>query len=1495
MKTKSVYLFRKLAFMLLLSFSVSSVVGQESIEQEKKEAQECIALIETRGDYKDNLSRVDMNMLPVGLKKTFGNMEVTIAVNNAEFYKDHALLSVFAKVKIPDAKDRIFFFGGKGIKFSYDGQLIGDARIALLGDIDIPMDDGNIIFRLKGGYDKKSGIMADITYLDLDCEGFKSLGLAAEVELKNSIFEKVDDEGRIIKNEAVIGRFKTEIENWDKLIAAITLPPFAIKGLDGFIWNLENVVFDFSDIQNDPSINFPQEYATNYLIPGNESLWRGIYAKDISITLPPQFSKSDGKSTSFSAQNMLIDNQGVTGNFISQLSILSFDDGDANGWSFSVDEFRLRLLANTLKEGGFSGQIGLPVSDSTRLAYTAIISENNEYYLEAKTIDNLDFNIFGKAKAQIDKGSYVAFHLEDGKFKPEALLHGRMGVEVQLEKGGKSVAELKGIEFQSLHLQTEAPHFSVKYFGYKGEVALIGFPISVKDIALKANNNDVSLGFDIDLTLMDGTFKGGTRLDLVAEIDQGKSQKFRYKETKISKIHIDAEIGEVLKLHGALDILTDDPTYGDCYMGNINLLFGEQILGGLELGMKGAFGYKDYRYWYLEGMANLPALGIPVAPGLLITGFGGGLTYKMKAGSPSQNSMISYIPDNHYSLGIKAAAYFAVGNESVGKGDACFELAFNQHGGLNFAGLYGNVEFAPEIPGLENIQDKLANKYKDIIKIEENFLGSKTKEALEKTKQSNPSEAGKLYSDKSKIGDGTSGIAASVGIECNFAESSFDATFELYANIAGGLVRGIGERNKAGFGIIHIDPSDWYIHMGTPSNRMGLNMGIGSFSVEAGAYLMAGTQVAEAPGIPVEVASILKESTDDLNYMKDLNAISTGKGFAFGSNLSVSTGDLSFLILYANYKAGLGFDIMLKDYGQAQCQGRDGEIGINGWYANGQAYAYMQGELGAKVNLWFAKGKFPILKADFATLMQAKLPNPSWMRAQIAVNTKVLGCINVNCNFKMTIGDECNIVTPGSSPVDMEMISDLSPISGSNDISVFAVPQATFSTAMEKAFNFCEEDGTEKTYRIKLKEFKLNGGTNVIGRLEWNNQKNAASFYSHEVLPPHKDITATVSVIFEEYKNDKWTIVKTGGQEAVETKTVSFKTSDAPKYIPLENIVYCYPVIDQKHYLKDESQKAYVQLDRGQSYLFPAGMKQSIAITALDGQNDEIPFIYNSTTKCLNFSMPQLQNSMPYNISVQLKNTTIGAIASASTDLNAPSAILLDDAEQGNINIESNKAIAETRIDVGIKVLEYDFATSKHNTLSEKIESIKKVTAEAEVLSSDLLMFRYKVDNMEAFDLSELIGTRHSNNKALILPTATLTDYFYTNRIHPLIYEDYPIRGNVRISNRDVNILGVPPAKALPVSSKYLTDIEAGKFSSYEVTHSFPYRYNLPKEYKCDFVELQSKIINAGGNDKYYQHFATGTFPFISVGNYPATFQYIMPDGTKGSSAEFSFYNFVGK
>src|SRR5690606_7054683 len=91
-----------------------------------------------------------------------------------------------------------------------------------------------------------------------------------------------------------------------------------------------------------------------------------------------------------------------------------------------------------------------------------------------------------------------------------------------------------------------------------------------------------------------------------------------------------------------------------------------------------------------------------------------------------------------------------------------------------------------------------------------------------------------------------------------------------------------------------------------------------------------------------------------------------------------------------------------------QCAERTGPIGIDGWYANGQAYAFVTGKIGIRVNLRFYKGKYEILNIGAAAILQAKGPNPFWMKGHVGGRYRILGgLIKGRCNFEITVGKEC--------------------------------------------------------------------------------------------------------------------------------------------------------------------------------------------------------------------------------------------------------------------------------------------------------------------------------------------------------------------------------------------------------------------------------------------------------------------------------------------------------
>ena len=1472
------------------------------VDQQRKAVQTFYKLDQSN-NYTESLQYADMNVLPMGIRQTIANMEITIAVSDMRWEKTHSELTLFARVKVPDNNeddvDRSLYFGAQGIKLSHTGDIIGDASLVLMGDFSMSILGGTASLTLLGSFDKNTGRAQELTYVSVDCKGFREMGIAAEVAFPQGLLVQVNTKGEATDGQVKAG-FRTVVKDWSDILASVSLPPFMIKGLDGFVFTMTEAVFDQSDKRNDPSIVYPQGYQATYMIPGAEALWRGVYIRDLTVTLPKPFSDKSNIRPSFEGHHMLIDNNGVSGIF-SATGLLPIDRGSASGWRFSVDDFSMSLEANRLTAAAFSGQIGLPVAKDSTLGYDAVITANDEYILRARVLDSLQFDVF-RARAMLLPNSYIELKVIDGKFKPEAMLHGNLSLPVRLDgtgtdAGGKTIANFKGIEFRSLHLKTDAPKFTAEYFGYRGELKMMNFPISVSNIGVRALENEVALMVDVKLTLSDNMFAGSTKLEIVGELKKdgssegGGTEHWKYKTLKVGSIAVDAQIAGAVQLKASLTIMNDDPIYGDGYAGEMDLTF-SKAMEGLNIKARGMFGRKDFRYWFVDGRVKFGGSGIPVFPPVNLIGFGGGISYRMKrSGTDLQASPTGckFVPDETSGIGVKAAVLFNVANDAAINGEASFEMAFSKSGGLNFIGFYGFAKFMAKIPGADDIQNFVTDKAQKIAAMEQEFVKNNPKlaEALTTLKQYDPSGAAlKVFQPSEPLGK--QGFSAALGIQYDFEQNSLHATFDLYVTAAGGVVRGTASGNRAGWAVLHIDPKEWYLHMGTPTDRLGLKMGIAGISVETGAYLMMGSRIPGSPPPPQEVADILKMDLAKLDYMRDFNALGDGRGFAFGASVRVATGDISFLILYANFQAGVGFDIMLKDYGDMQCKGRSGAVGLDGWYANGQAYAYLQGELGVKVNLWFLKTKVPVIKGAAAALLQAQLPNPVFIKGYLGVQFDVLGgLVRGSCRFKLTIGDECELVVPGGSPLDMRMISDLTPRRESTDVDVFAAPQAAFAMRTGVPFGV-EDDQGYRLFRIQLNSFTVTDDNNasIPGKLVWSSNKDNVSFFSNEVLPPSKKLKATVRVGFEQWLNGKWSIVYTSGQKAEETMDVTFTTGTAPKVIPMSNVEYAYPLADQRYFLKGEFPKGYVQLKRGQSYLFSKDFKHEVQVLREDGVTS-IPFTYDEGSNRLTYSMPELDTQSPYTVSIVTLSQ--GGNAVAAVDQQNTIANSGDDL----ITVTNRQAGSVVRTDVGQELLAYGFTTSRHATFKEKVESIRKGREVAGYVSSDLINLQYDIVDGEPFDVAELAGGLLAGTKPLVEAEALLTDEYYTTQMYPLVYKEYPVAGMVL--ERDVTILGFPPKRAVPVSSAYLTEIESGNFNGI-ARRRFPYIYNLPLAYRQDFVDMQSKIVNrfAGTSQAVkYEDIMSRYCPLIRPGYYTIRLQYVSPDGTKGTYGDFEYYNFI--
>lgn len=1518
---------------ILLSIPAISSLAASHID----EANVAFQKLEKTQRWVDSFSNQDLVELPVGVKHNIGNVEYSIGVTSAIFYPEYTELNVFARIRLPQSdasgKPIELFFGANNIKLSHQGGIIGDAKLMLLGDVYIPFNGNKWLLSLYGGFDYASGLVTDLTFITIGCEGVKNMRINGGVEFSRDLVLPIENNGLVDEakttyrkkaiNEKgnyeidypnrVHGNFSTEVSDWNDIIVNISLQPFVLakktngKDYNGnFQFYVTTAIFDFSDLRNDPNTQFPDYYQQQGLLFPTIASWRGVYVQSFEIGLPTEFKTTDSQPNErirFGAHHLILDSYGVSGTFFAD-NIFPLEKGTTSNeksWAYSLEHIDITITANTFIRANLAGRILLPLSkqatdvdqaekEKIGLAYTGLISAD-EYNLRVITTSTINFDIW-KASATLLPNSSIELKVKDNVFLPKANLHGYLSITANTDKNGasekdkqKGLVDFKGITFQNLQLQTVAPLISVEGMGYNGEVKFANFPVSIANINLTTNNDRANLYFDIGINLMEsaGMSANATIGILGVMKEQNRKQKWQFDGLHIPKIAIDTKFSG-FEIKGLLILLNDDPIYGDGFSGDLMV----NIVGVVNVKAKAIFGKSTFRYWYFDAAVKWP----PAPSPFLITGFGGGAYYKMRrtpnlSRSDFSPSGLSYIPDEKQGLGLKALIYFHIGQETVCDGEAGFEIAFNSKGGINTLAIFGKANIMAKLPGVKEIgglMDKVASNVTSLNSFmgvtEQNMSSSFAKKYLPIAEATIPRDLPNQI-----------GITAATAIEFDFQNKSLHGTLDIFINTP--FLSGTGAGGRAVWAVFHKDPKDWYLYIGTPEDRCGIKIGIPPMHLQTGGYFMAGTILPGSPPPPPIVAKILGTDAQELDYMRDENALSNGGGFAFGANLDFDTGDLNFLIFYARFQAGVGFDIMLKDYGEAACSNTGKKVGINGWYANGQSYAYLQGQLGINIKLLFVRLKVPIISGGAAVLLQAKAPNPVWMRGYVAGNMNVLGgLIKGNFRFKLTIGEEC-VFQEESALGGIKLITDVTPKNNTNDIDVFTAPQATFSMKVNEAIVIPEDNG-DQTYKIILEKFRLSDGNKEIpGIIEWSKMKDRATFIPTDILPPSKTLKMQVEVSFQKLENGIFKPIIVDGKIAKETEERTFVTGTAPSYIPLHNIKYSYPVVEQKNFFEQEYEQGYIQLKQGQDYLFDDPQWKTVIKIVEESTNTTktADFNYNTTTNEIVYNMTDLRQDKNYTLAIsstlkaEEKNSTANTTTEKTTDY---------ETSEGNaISIREQKAEAITR-EGKIERLTYTFKTSTYKTFTAKIKAITTKQYNFGKIYSDVIYLSNTISDQEAYDLVDLEGTIYSNNTPLLKIESTLQDDYFQLDINPYLYKNYPLAGYT-ITNRDTEQLGIIPTKALPITSYYLMSIENNVNSNW-VRTNFPYKYNLPLLYKQDWVDLRNQIVN-----DYVQQKITTTNPaypflekeflFMRKGYYPVQMKYTLPGDKKATTFTYKFKN----
>ncbi|WMN12694.1 hypothetical protein QYS49_34325 [Marivirga salinae] len=1437
------------------SMNVDSV--QYHIEQAHKLAKE----VEQEGRFIDYLSLGQAFQLPVGVRKTISELEYTVIFHKVILDEGSAFIDAYLTIKLPSEK--MLSFMGRGIEFSNDGGITGVGRVELLGNNNIAFSENSeeqkILLTLIGGSPTNPGN----TYAEFDCYGFRDLSLDARITFSKDFLLKENEDGSI-SNDRLTSRFATKVTDWNNLIADITLPKFQVNGLKDWSFRVTNAVIDFSDTQNAGNVIFPTDYESPYFQEGNRTLWRGFYLREIEVTLPEEFNKKNQSArTSFFAGNLIIDETGMTGT-VGVRKLIDLNEGDADSWKLSVESLSGSFIQNKFVGGDIAGQIEVPSLETEEpLLYAGSFSSNGDYSLIAELQSTAKFNVF-KADLNLEPNSLIELKVLNGKFKPRAVLHGNMDVKPTTSSGKKG-AEVNGLIFQSLVLQTEAPYFDAEYFGFKPELdgnKAGGFPIGIEEIALRIEGERVGIYAGIIVNLVranDSGFGAGAGVTVWAkQIRTNNRVRYEYDKLDLSKISVDVSRSG-FSFYGELIFYEGDNTYGNGFKGYLNATFADI---GVEA--TGLFGNVDgYRYWYVDAMMTLPK-GIPVIAPFAVNGIGGGAFYQMRQQGLNENigseigrsaSGIVYIPDDTYHLGIKASVQYSLMEaETAANGEAEFSIAFNSNGGVNQVAFNGSLNmmtasFSTDIGQISELASKVSNQ-----------------EAI--------------------LSVPGSSLRGNVNILFDSKNKTFHGVVDVFVNTPGGIVKGINAGGLAGRATLHFEPNYWYIHIGKPDHPIGLEF-LNLAQTES--YFMIGHDIPGIPSPPQLVLDILtaEQRADNeriRSNSRGLSQFSSGKGFAFGSSFTIETGDRNFLMFYGRFAATAGFDINMQRL-NASCYGRSGLVGINGWYAEGQAYFGMLATIGMKVNLRFIKKNVEIFHGELAALMQVKGPNPFWMQGDAAGRFSVLnGLVEGNFDFTVTIGEECELEQlDGGNPLqDVSVIAQLTPDSGSSEVDVFTSPQAVFNIPVEKEFTLTDQNENILKYIVELEYFELKqGGKELDSELEFNADHDVLVLRPIDILPDEKDLKLNIKIRFKEYKDGEWKYVEENGSAMTEQLSISFKSGQQPDYIPEHMVEYTYPIKGMVNFYQNETNTGYIKLNQGGlTRPFETEGKWNLKVSFTDngGKTHRNSFSYNSSSKQVVFDMPTVPNNEILNFQLLRVPKTENASIDSNVKSNKTS---VDQANTGKgINFEVETQSAEGTIEALSEEEIYGFfiRSSEFNTLEEKFNSPDYYVYPRSGVSKFVRPYVYYlyfdfVNGKEMFQDEEIYG-QDSYIEFNFVPEGNV---WFEQDVEPLFYDHtnqfQPITDAFFYNH-------YTHSNSISQTSEFSQNV----FSEYS---DFGIRFNIPDVMESDYRYFKSLVADNYTNSsrpQWVKDVLNSHFPVIRTGNHKTKVKYRLPNGQYGKS-----------
>lgn len=1180
--------------------------------------------------------------MPLGFDKEIDDYRFVIGITEMHFLPRKADITAVARIDIPALGEKLPAFGARGVCITPGG--LGDEYALYLARDHEIVTAGDFSFVFNGNM---AGDTTKASYIEFDCTGFKCVRLAGTVTIPGDKLVAVKDDRTIDEEGHVEGEFAFKGCRGKNFIGSIGISAFQIKGMKGWSFKPMTAYLDWSDHENPPGFEFPEGYETG--LPADElarlsTTWKGFYLKELSLQAPPEFDKNIAGDVLVNVQNVIIDQTGFTGT-VNVRNLIDYDDGEVEGWAFSLDSIGFGVIQNTNISGGFKGKLGTPIfDDEDYLNYNAALTfvrDTLNYNFRVYAKDTLAMDIW-KAKVTLNPDSQILF--KGGTTVETELsmdLNGTVSIEGDL---GLPQLSLPGIKFQDLHLSTK-DQFRIGHFGFTSpQKSAAGFPLNA-EIGFTGGFTNPGLDLDLGLTLSNAGFHAEVGLLIMGKVETDENGRIKLKydseRTRLDAITINQTMDGGINIDGSLQFYREDIVYGNGMEGDVKVT----LPMDMAVAVKVQFGTKRtdltadfnepgyFSYWYVDGSLRIPQGTVPLFPGFELRGFGGGAYHHMRLtteprnvvggeeGEPSRRSGAVYEPHFPTTLGLKASIVMAMTEPKTFNMDVGVQARFVDYGlaSLVVSGdgyIMAGFDERPDAKVTANIE-----------------IG-----------YHNDGEGGKRV----------------------------EGDFDVFVNVDP-ILKGSGPDNQfvdAGF---FADGRTWRFYMGKQPlhERGGLTLNVYNIlQAHVDSYLMVGYGIpAELPPLPREVAEMLYGPQQGrISGALDGGAASRqmipgqsdnldkGKGFAMGAHLDFRA-DMDFAIFYAILELWAGFDINISQNANRVCFETGLRPGINDWYATGQMYVALRGELGVQVNLWFIRGRFPIIELGAAVSLTGGVPKPVWMEGRAGLTYAILGGrIKGHCNFAIEAGQKCSYADPNPFS-DIEFISGFSPDEGDDDISVFTAPQVSFSLPVNEFLELPAglEDQPEvvrvfypfvERSETTLQDLKNN--INVVGSYKMGVENVIGVFQPNSALEAQAEHRFEVTVRSNEHFPDRSVrpvIVNDTVWE--ERKSVTFTSGDRPDVIEEAQVAYTYPINRQAYFMKNETNngKGLLQyVSSGQDYLFnnetgEDGQRYTFSARYIKlDDNSELEGDIRLGTRKLFFEVPSgLQNSAIYGVQIVRK------------------------------------------------------------------------------------------------------------------------------------------------------------------------------------------------------------------------------------------------------------------